>query len=31
MKTVRTADLEIPALGVGTYQLEPADARRMVA
>ena len=31
MKTVRTADLEIPALGFGTYQLEPADARRMVA
>jgi 2,5-diketo-D-gluconate reductase A len=31
MKTVRTADIEIPALGFGTYQLEPADARRMVA
>ena len=31
MKTVKTADIEIPALGFGTYQLEPADARRMVA
>lgn len=31
MKTIRTADIEIPALGFGTYQLEPTDARRMVA
>ena len=31
MLTIKTADIEIPALGFGTYQLEPADARRMVA
>jgi 2,5-diketo-D-gluconate reductase A len=31
MKTVTTDHIEIPALGFGTYQLEPADARRMVA
>ncbi|MBA3999665.1 aldo/keto reductase [Brevundimonas sp.] len=31
MQTVKTADIEIPALGFGTYQLEQADARRMVA
>ncbi len=31
MKTVKTDHVEIPALGFGTYQLEPADARRMVA
>ena len=31
MQTVRTADIQIPALGFGTYQLEPTDARRMVA
>lgn len=31
MLSVKTADIEIPALGFGTYQLEPDDARRMVA
>ncbi len=28
---VSAAGVDIPALGFGTYQLEPADARRMVA
>lgn len=31
MLTITAADVEIPALGFGTYQLEPADARRMTA
>lgn len=29
--TVTASDVEIPLLGFGTWQLEPADARRMVA
>lgn len=31
MKTIQSADIAIPAIGFGTYQLTPADARRMVA
>ena len=31
MLSVTTAAVDIPALGFGTYQLEPDDARRMVA
>lgn len=29
--TVKSGDVEIPLLGFGTWQLEPEDARRMVA
>ena len=29
--TAKVDDIEIPLLGFGTWQLEPDDARRMVA